>query len=263
MRLFNELLLVGILFFAAQCGHYIRQEISPGLEELVVSRQSELIDGARWLYINAEKCEFVSNAIIGLDSAAISLESEISNVLTADARDAYKAERESFAAWYLYQRIISDEVIGDIYQLYAGGSAGASFALRHLFDIANACASEQQILYEALTKQSLAGFYDGNATFRQIDSAKVELCADIRRLFYQFEDIGSKGYPVVNNTPSQLGAFLDRDLDLFGIWIADRKVLEPLLKEGVSELYASNTAYWLNLCLRKYQEGFISGRTKI
>ena len=208
-------------------------------------------------FSNAEKKGFVTNATVALDDTAEAFQAKIQGVLPRSVISAYKAERSCFSAWYAYQQTVSQEVVGDLWELYAGGSAGSSFQAMHLYDIANANAAEQEILYGAMAGKSSPEMCCEHASFRQIDSAKVQLCLEFRGLYSQHENIGPEGWPEVTIVPEKLDTLLDTDVELFGKWMSARDALEPLLDEGVRDLYASHTAYWRYVCRKNYQERFI------
>ena len=168
-----------------------------------------------------------------------------------------KRSGRSFSAWYEYQNTISEEVVSDIWELYAGGSAGGTFQERHLYDIAKANASEQAALYEALIKRPSNNQCRVEVTMQQIESAKEKLVTDYSELYSQYENIGPDGWPKVDNTPTQISEYLDKDLALFNKWMADREILESLLKRKLRTYYESLSADWKSLYLNKYNEHFI------
>ena len=174
---------------------------------------------------------------------------------------AYKAERAAYDAWKSYQGTVSFDVIGDVWQLYVGGvSAGAFYEYRHHYDIANINATEQQILYDALSKRSFSTPCHLNATLGQIDSAQIQMCSGIRDVYHlNRETREDYEWPIISHSPDQLNAVLDKDLELFKNWMAAREALVPLLKKEVRELYDSGTAYWKHSCLHAFQ-GYYIGR---
>lgn len=232
--------------------------ITPGLEERANQRKTEMLENVQQCYGNADKGDFVIDATQFLNDEADSLQSKMEAILSGDALAAYKAERAAFYDWHSFQQTVSEEVIGDIWELLAGGSAGGSFQTIHLYDIANANAAEQDILYDALANKSLARMSDQTASLEQLDSARIALTAVFENRYSQYENIGPDGWPRVHNTPEQLSALLDKDVRLFKEWMAKRATLEPFLGKDVSELFASHTSYWMQFCLRKYKERFIS-----
>lgn len=52
-------------------------------------------------------------------------------------------------------------MIGDIWEMSAGGSAGWTFQEKHLYDIAKKNASEQAALYDALIKKPSSSLATG------------------------------------------------------------------------------------------------------
>jgi len=227
------------------------------LAEMVHQRKSELFVEAQQYVSNAEKEVFVTNATVAFDDTAATFQAKIREVLPRRIVDAYKAERGIYSAWYAFQQTVSLEVISDLWELYAGGSAGGSFQVIHLYDIANTNATEQEILYSAIAEKSFPERCYENASFEQIDSTRAQLCLEFRNLYSQHEKIGSEGYPTVKNVPEQLDSLLDTDVELFKKWMSARDALEPLLDKGVRYLYSSHTAYWKHLYQRNYQERFI------
>ena len=232
--------------------------ITPGLEERTTQRKTEMLENVQQCYSNADKGDFVIDAIRSLNDEAASLQNKIEGILDGDALAAYKAERAAFYDWHSFQQIVSKEVIGDIWELLVGGSAGGSFQTVHLYDIANANAAEQDILYEALANKTLARMSDQTASLEQIDSARIALTAGFENRYAQYENIGPDGWPCVHNSPEQISALLDKDMSLFKEWMANRAALEPFLEKDVRKLFASHTSYWMQFCLRKYKERFIS-----
>lgn len=248
---FYILALVGLVF---ACNPPIP---TASLVERVHQRKSEMIIEAQQYVSNTEKEEFVTNATVALDDTTASFQAKILEVLPRRVVDAYKAERDLFSAWYAYQQTVALEVIGDLWELCAGGSAGGSFQVIHLYDIANINATEQEILYEAMAEKSFPEMCYENASFEQIDSTKAQLCLEFRNQLSQHEKIGPNGWPAVKNVPEQLDNMLNADVDLFKKWLSARDALEPLLNKGLRDLYASNTAYWRYVYQKNYQERFI------
>ena len=199
----------------------------------------------------------MSPAPSALDDAALAYQTEMHQTLPADAIDPYETERASFAEWYAYQQTIAEDVIGDLWELYSGGSAGGSFQVIHLYDIANANATEQELLNAALARKSFPEKCHENASFQQIDSTKAQLCLEFSNLYSHHQDIGPDGWPAVKHTPEQMEALLDADIDLFQKWMIARDALESLLDKDIRDLYASHTAYWKYVFQKEYQERFI------
>ena len=256
-------------YYRGRCGnHYTVYEITS--EGFVlkneypfnsITNETQFYPETKQVYIRVDEDKFeLVNLLLNakpFDDTADTFQCKIMNTLKAEALDAYKKEREAFSAWYEYQNTISEEVIGDIWELYAGGSAGWTFQEGHLYDIAKANASEQVALYEALIKRPSNNQCRVEVTMQQIESAKEKLVTDYSELYSQYENIGPDGWPKVDNTPIQISEYLDKDLALFNKWMTDREILESLLKRKLRTYYESLSADWKNLYLQKYKEHFI------
>ena len=230
---------------------------TPSMEELVQLRVSQMLSDIQQYGINSEKAEFMVSSTQALDDSAVLYQTKIQSILTNSVLAAYRAERESFAVWYDYQHTISEEVVGEIWELSWGGSAGSSFQNGHLYDIANANAAEQELLYDAIVGKTNPEICHENASIQQIDSTKAQLSLEFRNLYSQYENIGPDGWPAVKITPSQLDALLDADFEMFVKWMSVRELLEPLLDKKVRHLFASHTAYWKYIYQKKCKERYI------
>lgn len=256
-------------YYRGRCGnHYTVFEITSegfviknGYPFNSITNETQFYPETKQVYIRVDEDKFeLVNLLLNakpFDDTADTFQCKIMNTLKAEALDAYKKERGSFSAWYEYQNTISEEVIGDIWELYAGGSAGGTFQEGHLYDIAKANASEQAALYEALIKRPSNNQCGVSVTMQQIESAKEKLVTDYSELYSQYENIGPDGWPKVDNTPIQISEYLDKDLALFNKWMTDREMLESLLKRKLRTYYESLSADWKNLYLQKYKEHFI------
>ncbi len=257
-------------YYRGQCGNfYTVYEITP--EGLVIkneypfdsiTNETEFYPERKQVCIRVDE-DSLESVYLPLNAkpfedAAEKFQCMILNTLKSDALDAYKKERESFAAWNAYQQTISEEVIGDIWELYAGGSAGWTFQERHLYDIAKENAAEQTALYEALIKKPSVCQPKDVADLQLIEAAKEKLVKDYVNRYSQYENSGSDGWPKVNNTPAQIAEYLDKDLDLFKKWMTDRDAFESRLKKSLRTSYSSFTTDWKILCLQKYNEHYIS-----
>ena len=230
------------------------EQLLPSLEEQVGRRKTEMIEGAKHCFSNTDMWEYVEDATHELEDTGKTFQGKVENLLDGNALKAFRSERESFSAWYAFQQTFSAEVIGDIWELFVGGSAGGSFQEIHLYDIANVNATDQSILYDVLTKNTSFDKSESVASTQQVDSAQKELNKAILQRYSQYENIGPDGWPRVKNNPEQIRAFLDKDLALFKKWMAARDAVEPLLENRVRPLYSSHSAYWKYLYLQKIQE---------
>ena len=256
-------------FYRGKCGnHYTVYEITSDGFVLnndypfnFLTNETEFHPWTKEIRVRVDVDKFESvNLLLNakpFDDSAESFQCKILNTLKAAALEAYKKERESFSVWYEYQQIISDEVIGDIWEISAGGSAGWTFQEKHLYDIAKTNAAEQAALYNALIKKPSVQLSTGKDIMEQIESEKEKLVKDYSSFYSQFENIGPEGWPAVKNTPAEITEYLDTDLDLFKRWMADRDALESHLKKSLRTYYNSLTEDWKVFFLQEFKEHYI------
>ena len=233
--LFTLTFAVALFMVGFGCSSGNRVEL-PEIESLVNQRRAEMLEK---FYEKREVEEMADVAFL----------------LRGKALEAFITERRAFEEWYAYQDAISERVIMDIWQAYSGGSAGGSFQVAHLFDIAIANAAEQEILYKVLAREGLARPSQESACMEQIEAAKDDLVEDLKSLYSGFDT--NNNWRMIEYTPDQLEVFLDRDLALFRKWMTSRKQLEASLESDVQTLYSSITSFWIYLCLTQYQTRFI------
>ena len=214
------------------------------LDELADMKKSAMLDSVSCARSNAEKRELIVAATASSNAKAEWYQNKIKSYLNKAALKAYNAEREAFKEWYSYQNVIASEVVVELWELYAGGSAGGNYECMHLYDIANANASEQEILYNALSHSVFAEPYEANVTMEQVYSAKDKLVAELKQTYSVINsDTDSRG---ISHTAEELEDFIDKDLTLFQKWIAARASFSSILGEKTYLLYSSQTGYWID-----------------
>ena len=204
-----------------------------------------MLDNARHARSNFEKGEVMEAATDSLDDSAREFQSMIQSLLSGASLEAYSTEREAFNKWFEYQKVMASEVVVEIWQLYVGGSAGGSLYGRHLYDRANANATEQKILYKALTKEEYAAPYQSSATMGQILSEKDNLINDLTQAYSMIAnaDIGLS----LDHNADELNEFISRDWTLFQQWMSARDSLQRSLEGEVRNIFASQTGFWIDL----------------
>ncbi len=139
-RMKKELLLVLAALAIVSCGNVSRQrEMNHGGvceerqtvtmaslarqisdEELEVVKTKSLSNTEKWMILSNLTYEVIRRS--QLPQAAIR------DSLTGVTLDRYNAERKAFIAWHSYQRKELDGAISNLWELFVGGSAGASVA---------------------------------------------------------------------------------------------------------------------------------------
>lgn len=159
-------------------------------------------------------------------------------------------------AWYSFQDSVSWNVVGDMWNMYVGGTAGASLCTSILYDIANINLTEQSILYHALSKHLFATPSGKSATIEEFIRTK-ELVVDELKRWDSVVDEDSYQREYVEHSPDQINAILEEDIKLFQRWISERDRLELSLPKTVQRVFSFCSYYWIDERMSCYKEGLI------
>lgn len=225
---------------------------TPSIDVQVEQRTSEMIVNAQKAHSNADGVNVVVEATHTLEETATMYQSKIASILYGASKEAYLAEINAFSEWYAFQNTISEKVVIEIWELRIGGTAGNSEEVRHVYDRANSNALEQEILANALMKQSYATPYLEMATMEQILSAKEKLMDELHNTHWNVHM-----QCVEPHLADEIDAYLAQDLALFQKWLSARKVFESCLNKKVRVIFSSQTGYWLDLYLSTLKGEFI------
>jgi len=229
--------------------------ITPSLDKQIEQRKTVMLDSAQCTYSNAEKWEVIEAFTHAMEDSAATYQSKIDSVLTGPAREVYIAERKAFSNWYDYQSFVASVVVVEIWQLYIGGTAGGTLYEMHLYDRANANMTEQEIIFNALAKQAYAASYQSSATLEEILEAKDSLVAELMSTYSLIDN--EDNWRSLDHTADEVEGFISKDLSLFQEWISARNDFESLVNPDISDLFSSQTGYWLDLYLQTIQGKYI------
>lgn len=226
------------------------------IEQQASLRKEALISTLSQYYSNFEKNSAVSEATRGIEDSTKVYQDKICFLLEEKARAAYEKEREAFMAWFSFQDSVSWNVVDDIWNMYVGGTAGASLCTSYLYDIANVNLTEQSILYNALSKHLFATPSGKSATIEELTRTK-ELVVDELKRWDSVVDEDSYLREYVEHSPVQINAILEEDIKLFQRWISERDRLELSLPKTVQSVFSSCSYYWIGERISCYKEGLI------
>lgn len=226
------------------------------IEQQASLRKEALISTLSQYYSNIEKNSAVSEATRGLEDSTKVYQDKTCYLLEEKARAAYEKEREAFMAWFSFQDSVSWNVVDDIWNMYVGGTAGASLCTSYLYDIANVNLTEQSILYHTLSKHLFATPSGKIATIEELIRAK-ELVVDELKRWDSVVDEDSYLREYVEHSPVQINAILEEDIKLFQRWISERDRLELSLPKTVQSVFSSCSYYWIGERISCYKEGLI------
>lgn len=228
---------------------------TPSLDKQIGQRKDVLQDSVSRIFIHIEEWNVVKAFTQALDDSSVTYQSKIDSILVGPAREAYTAERDAFSRWYGYQNVVAEDVVQEIWEFYIGGTFGGTLYVMHLYDRANANMTEQEILFNALTKKAYASLYQSSATMEEIRAAKDRLVAQLMSQYSYIDKENDLRYLV--HTADEVEEFISKDFSLFQEWISARKTLEALLNPDVSKIFSSQTGYWQDMFLQTLRGKYI------
>lgn len=228
---------------------------TPSLDKQIGQRKDVLQDSVSRIFIHIEEWNVVKAFTQALDDSSATYQSKIDSILVGPAREAYTAERDAFSRWYGYQNVVAEDVVQEIWEFYIGGTFGGTLYVMHLYDRANANMTEQEILFNALTKKAYASLYQSSATMEEIRAAKDRLVAQLMSQYSYIDKENDLRYLV--HTADEVKEFISKDFSLFQEWISARKTLETLLNPDVSKIFSSQTGYWQDMFLQTLRGKYI------
>lgn len=228
---------------------------TPSLDKQIGQRKDVLQDSVSRIFIHIEEWNVVKAFTQALDDSSATYQSKIDSILVGPAREAYTAERDAFSRWYGYQNVVAEDVVQEIWEFYIGGTFGGTLYVMHLYDRANANMTEQEILFNALTKKAYASLYQSSATMEEIRAAKDRLVAQLMSQYSYIDKENDLRYLV--HTADEVEEFISKDFSLFQEWISARKTLEALLNPDVSKIFSSQTGYWQDMFLQTLRGKYI------
>ncbi len=190
---------------------------------------------------NAGKGEVVRKEISRLESLSNRTRSYIEEYLVLEEREAFREERKAYSHWWATQQHLSDRAIIFFWDLYAGGSAGASFQTAYLYDVENLNFEDMKDLLKSLQGQS----YD-IPKVRRVTSRQLE--REHASIVREAEERG---------LPQEVINLLNGDYYLFKSWMRKRKEFSQLLPRGVAASYDRMTRVIINEHLWQYEFRFI------
>lgn len=231
-----------------------RVVVSPVIDDQIYQRKQYLINATQEAYSHAEQWEVIETFVKSLNDTAAIYQTKNEAILIDESLDAYKKEREAFSNWFAYQKVIASDVVVELWELFCGGTHGGTLYEMHLYDRSNANTTEQEIVYQALTRTAFAAPYHGTATLEQIITAKNNLESELE---YAYSSVVKYGdWPYIEHTADEENTYLSKDLELFQKWMSARDNLQLYLNEDLRILFSSQTGYWKDLYLQTYSSRF-------
>ena len=171
---------------------------------------------------------------------AMSLSDTIAQMLPVRLRRLYRSERQAYERWRVWQETVSMNLIGDIWDLWYGGSALGSFQTAHIYRI------EEQNLEETLDLFSLlCGSSTQNGIMEDVTLFQLKREAD--RLLEDIPDVEQR---------ERMEQTVMIDMSTLRMWVSAREEFSKSLPRKVRREYDKLTNRWLLLCQSQYTRRF-------
>lgn len=190
---------------------------------------------------NAGKGEVVRKEISRLESLSNRTRSYIEEYLVLDEREAFREERKAYGQWWAAQQHLSDRAIIYFWDLYAGGSAGASFQTAYLYDVENLNFEDMKDLLKSLQGQSYDIPKVRKVTSRQLEKEHASIVREAEE----------------RGLPQEVINLLNGDYYLFKSWMRKRNELSQLLPRGIAASYDRMTRVIIDEHIWQYEVRFI------
>ena len=191
---------------------------------------------------NVGKGEAVRKESSRIESISNRTRSYIEEYLVMDEREAFREERKAYSLWRGVQQHLSDRVIIAFWDLYAGGSAGASFQTAYLYDVENLNFEDMKDLLKSFQGQSYDIPKVRKVTPRQFEREHASIVREAEE----------------RGLPQEVINLLNGDYYLFKSWMRKRKELSQLLPRGIASSYDRMTRVIIDEHLWQYEVRFIA-----
>ena len=188
------------------------------------------------------KGEVVRKESSPIESISNRTRSYIEEYLVMDEREAFREERKAYSLWRSTRQHLSDRVIIYFWDLYAGGSAGASFQTAYLYDVENLNFEDMKDLLKSIQGQSYDIPKVRKVTPRQFEREHASIVREAEE----------------RGLPREVINLLNGDYYLFKSWMRKRKELSQLLPRGIASSYDRMTRVIIDEHLWQYEVRFIA-----
>ncbi len=189
---------------------------------------------------NAEKGDAIQGLADRYAETASKLSDSIAQLLPERSRRLYNRERRAYRSWREWQETISMQLIGDIWDLWYGGSALGSFQTLHVYRI------EDQNLEDNI---ELYGLLCGLSAQKDVveDVSLFQLREEANRLLSEVTD---------KDHHDRMAQTISIDLSILRNWLSAREAFSMSLPRSVRREYDKQTNRWLLLCRSQYAYKF-------
>ena len=192
-----------------------------------------------------------------------SLVDSISYKLTGPSKHRFAKERQAYQAWRSWQDTIGLELIGDIWELWYGGSAGGTWQELYLNDVELRNNNDLQQLLQILSGENPNMRVYESASLEMIQAETNEILSEVDDRFLSWREAGTGKIVVPDyydfglEIKPRMKGIMDKDMKLIREWVNARNRFSQTLSLNQHFLYDKLTNEQLHRILMQYQARFI------
>lgn len=192
-----------------------------------------------------------------------SLVDSISYKLTGPSKHRFAKERQAYQAWRSWQDTIGLELIGDIWELWYGGSALGPWQELYLNDVEIRNNNDLRLLQQILSGKKTTIGVMKQASIEMVQVETRNILAEVDNRFDSWREAGTGKIVVPDyydfglEIKPRMTGIMDRDMELLRKWVNARNRFSQSLSPDQRLLYDKLTNEQLYRVLWQYQTRFI------
>lgn len=197
----------------------------------------------------------------GQDASA--LVDSVSYKLTGSSKHRFAKERQAYQAWRSWQDTIGLELIGDIWDLWYGGSALGTWQEVYLNDVELRNNNDLQHLLQILSGEKPNMRVYESVSIEMIQAETRGILSEVDDRFGAWREAGTGEIAVPDyydfglEIKPRMKGIMSRDMKLLREWINARNRFSQSLSPSQKDLYDKLTNEQLYRILKHYQSRFI------
>lgn len=187
----------------------------------------------------------------------------VSYKLTGSSKHRFAKERQAYRAWRNWQDTIGLELIGDIWDLWYGGSALGTWQEVYLNDVELRNNNDLQQLLQILSGENPNMRVYESASLEMIQAETNEILSEVDDRFLSWREAGTGKIVVPDyydfglEIKPRMKGIMDKDMKLLREWVNARNRFSQTLSLNQHFLYDKLTNEQLHRIFMQYQARFI------
>lgn len=187
----------------------------------------------------------------------------ISYKLTGSSKHRFAKERQAYQKWRSWQDTIGLELIGDIWELWYGGSAGGTWQELFLNDVEIRNNNDLRQCLQILSGEKPSTGVKKQASIEMVQVETRNILAEVNNRFDAWREAGTGKIVVPDyydfglEIKPRMTGIMDRDMELLRKWVNARNRFSQSLSPDQRLLYDKLTNEQLYRVLWQYQTRFI------